>query len=251
MKIHGTPRSHRCLSSTASLVGFWLLLVSFTLFSFPTTTLAYSPLLPPPPPRGILVDRRTAALTSLTIVITTPATAAWANDSSSSSKPNTNTEFQNVGRQAPPPTGKAPFVTLSNGVQIKDYRMGSDNNGAVVQVGSKVALQITGRLLNLNGIVFYDSKKNDPDGLGGLPVTFTVGDGTALPGLETGILGMKKGGIRRIIVPPELGYARKGGGPILQPIPVNAVDQRALDSVLQNPRRDATLLFDVKLERLK
>lgn len=100
------------------------------------------------------------------------------------------------------------------------------------------------------GVIFYDSKRNDPDGLGGIPVTFTVGDGTALPGLETGIVGMKKGGIRRIIVPPELGYNPKAG-PYLEPIPVNAMDVRALDSVVQNPRRDATLLFDVKLERIK
>ena len=195
------------------------------------------------------VNRRTvvvttAATTAATLVVvgTTAPAVAVGDDT----KP---VEFQNVGRQAPAPDGQAPFETLPTGVKIKDYRLGSGAD--VVQAGSKVAVQVTGRLLNLNGVVFYDSKKNDPDALGqGLPVSFTVGAGQAIPGLEAGLMGMKKGGIRRIIVPPELGYKPKDG-PLLEPVPVQAIDQRALDSVIQNPRRDATLLLDCKLERLK
>jgi len=75
-----------------------------------------------------------------------------------------------------------------------------------------------------------------------------MGSGVALPGLEEGIVGMKKGSIRRIIVPSELGYSSFPG---LEPKPTNTIDQKALDSVVMNPRRDATLLFDVKLEKLK
>ena len=40
-------------------------------------------------------------------------------------------------------------------------------------------------------------------------------------------------------------------GVALQPAPTSLVDQQALDSVVKNPRRDATLLFDVKLERVR
>jgi hypothetical protein len=66
--------------------------------------------------------------------------------------------------------------------------------------------------------------------------------------LEAGLIGLRKGGIRRIIVPQDLAYNKY---PNLEPRPTNTLDQRALDSVVKNPRRDGTILFDVKLERVK
>ena len=158
-------------------------------------------------------------------------------------------EFTNVGTQAPAPDGESPFRTLDSGVKIKDFRPGGGD--MVAAKGTRVSLQLTGRLLNLNGVIFYDSKKNDDTGFGeGLPLTFVIGEGTAIPGLEQGVIGMKKSGIRRIIVPAELGYDTTKDK-LLEPVPFTADTQRALDSVIRNKRRDASLLFDVKLERLK
>ena len=155
-------------------------------------------------------------------------------------------QFVEVGQQERPPNGEAPFSTLSNGVQIKDFR---DGAGASVKSGSKVELTMKGRLLNLNGVVFYDTKSNDPNGFGeGTPLQFTVGDKTVLPGLESGVIGMSKGGIRRIIVPADVGY---GAFPGLEPKPLTDMEKRALDSVVKNPRRDQTVMFDVKVERLR
>ena len=123
------------------------------------------------------------------------------------------------------------------------------SGGPTVQKGSKVELTMKGRLLNLNGVIFYDTKSNDPNGFGeGTPLLFTVGDGTVIPGLESGIDGMTKGGIRRIIVPAEQGY---GGFPGLEPQPLTEMEKRALDSVIKNPRRDQTVMFDVKVERVR
>lgn len=97
--------------------------------------------------------------------------------------------------------------------------------------------------------LFYDTKSNDPDGFGeGTPLLFVVGDGTVLPGLENGILGMRRGGIRRIIVPAAVGY---GAFPGLEPQPFTEMERRTLDSVVKNPRRDSTVLFDVKVERVR
>lgn len=156
-------------------------------------------------------------------------------------------QFKEVGQQERPPEGELPFTTLSNGVQIKDFRQGTGS--ATVQKGSKVELTMKGRLLNLNGVIFYDTKINDPNGFGeGTPLTFTVGDKTVLPGLEDGIIGMSKGGIRRVIVPAEVGY---GAFPSLEPQPFTEMERRALDSVVRNPRRDQTVMFDCKVERLK
>ena len=160
-------------------------------------------------------------------------------------------QFIEVGRQERAPDGETPFVTLSNGVQIKDYRIGdtTDASSVVVRSGSRVELTMKGRLLNLNGIIFYDTKSNDPNGFGeGTPLVFTVGQNVALPGLESGILGMTRGGIRRIIVPADVGY---GAFPNLQPQPLTDVEKRALDSVIKNPRRDQTVMFDVKVERIR
>ena len=79
-------------------------------------------------------------------------------------------------------------------------------------------------------------------------MTIDLGQGQAVKGLEAGLVGMKKGGIRRIIVPQELAYNQN---PDLEPKPMNANDQRALDSVVKNSRRDGAILFDVQVERFK
>lgn len=164
--------------------------------------------------------------------------------SSSYSKPQ---EFIDVGTQAPSPNdGEPPFVDLANGVRVKDFRRGSGDD--TVEAGSIVQVQCSGKLLNLNGVSFYNTKNNNPDGFGAVPLTINIGRGEALPGLESGIIGMRKGGIRRIIVPADLAYSKY---PDLEPKPMNSNDQRALDSVVKNPRRDATILFDVSLERFK
>jgi len=155
-------------------------------------------------------------------------------------------EFIDVGTQAPAPEGEKEFVELANGVKVKDFRLGSGDE--VVKADSQVKIQASGRLLNLNGVIFFNTKNNNPDGFGAIPLSINLGKGEALPGLESGIVGMRKGGIRRIIIPADLAYSKY---PDLEPKPMNANDQRALDSVVKNPRRDATILFDVSVERFK
>merc|ERR1740115_679413 len=60
---------------------------------------------------------------------------------------------------------------------------------------------------------------------------------------------MKKNGIRRIVVPAgDLSYEKY---PTLEPKPMTAADQRALDSLVKNKSRDSTVMFDVKVERFK
>ena len=104
-------------------------------------------------------------------------------------------EFIDVGTQAPAPNGETEFIELSNGVKVKDFRPGSGDE--TVKANSQVQIQASGRLLNLNGVVFYNTKNNNPDGFGAIPLTINLGKGEAIPGLEAGIIGMRKGGIRR------------------------------------------------------
>ena len=69
-------------------------------------------------------------------------------------------EFVSVGQQAPPPDGSEPFVTLDNGVKVKDIKIGQGDS--VVKQNSRVDIQLNGRLLNLNGVMFYSTKNNNP-----------------------------------------------------------------------------------------
>ncbi|KXK00183.1 MAG: FK506-binding protein [Parcubacteria bacterium OLB19] len=48
----------------------------------------------------------------------------------------------------------------------------------------------------------------------GEPFVFKVGQGMVIEGWEQGVVGMKVGGQRILVIPPELGYGEKGIGPI-------------------------------------
>ena len=138
------------------------------------------------------------------------------------------------------------FQTLSSGVKVQQLRPG---DGASVGRSSTIAVEATGRLLNLNGVQFYSTKRlAGADALGGVEQVLRLGTGSVVPGLEQGLQGAKKNEIRRIIVPSNLGYSETTD---LEPVPPTIEDKRALDSVLRNPRRDAALLFDVKILRVK
>ena len=97
-------------------------------------------------------------------------------------------------------------------------------------------------------MVFFSTKNNILEGFGPQPISFTICKGEALPGLESGMLGKKKTGIWHIIVLADLAYSKY---PNLMPQPMNIEEQRALDLVVKNPRRDATILFDVQVEHIK
>jgi hypothetical protein len=59
---------------------------------------------------------------------------------------------------------------------------------------------------------------------------------------------MSKGGYRRAVIPASLGY---DAAMTLGPTPEDFQDVRSLASIVKNPNRDASLLFDVQLERIK
>ena len=52
------------------------------------------------------------------------------------------------------------------------------------------------------------------DSNGGKSFSFTLGDGEVIRGWDAGLLGMRQGGTRRLVVPPELGYGERGAGPV-------------------------------------
>ncbi|XP_008797139.1 peptidyl-prolyl cis-trans isomerase FKBP19, chloroplastic isoform X2 [Phoenix dactylifera] len=79
---------------------------------------------------------------------------------------------------------------------------------------------------------------------------FKLGLGQVIPAFEEAVVGMAPGGIRRIIVPPELGYPDNDFNK-LGPRPTTFSGQRALDFVLRNQGLiDKTLLFDIELLKI-
>lgn len=83
-------------------------------------------------------------------------------------------------------------------------------NGAELKAGYKAAVYYKGWLTN--GTLFDQSRPNDSGQL--QPFILTVGAGQVIKGWEQGLLGMKVGGTRRIIVPSALGYGAAAQGSI-------------------------------------
>lgn len=99
-------------------------------------------------------------------------------------------------------------------------------DGAEAVAGKMVAVHYTGWL--------YDEKAADKHGMKfdssrdrGEPFQFPLGGGRVIQGWDQGVQGMKIGGQRTLVIPPEMGYGARGAGGVIPP--------------------NATLVFDVEL----
>lgn len=83
-------------------------------------------------------------------------------------------------------------------------------NGAAIAAGSQVAVVYKGWLTN--GTLFDESRTSTDGKLQAF--SFAEGQHQVIPGWESGLLGVKEGGVRLLIIPPALGYGATGQGPI-------------------------------------
>ena len=94
-----------------------------------------------------------------------------------------------------------------------DLRVGT---GAEAVVGKAITVHYAVWLFSLTGA---DNKGTlVGTSVGGNPFGFTVGGTGTIPGFDRGVVGMKVGGVRRLIVPPDLAYGAAGN----QNIPPNS-----------------------------
>jgi FKBP-type peptidyl-prolyl cis-trans isomerase FkpA len=93
----------------------------------------------------------------------------------------------------------------ASGLYLQDLTVGT---GAVATPGSTVDVHYTGWLA--------DGRKFDSS-RGGAPFSFTIGRGMVIPGWDEGVAGMKVGGKRKLVLPPELGYGEAGAGGVIPP----------------------------------
>ena len=102
------------------------------------------------------------------------------------------------------------WVTTNSGLKYLDHVVG---DGEEAVNGMTVEMHYTGWLWE-NG---KRSKKFDSSRDGNQPFSFPLGAGRVIKGWDEGILGMKVGGKRELIIPPELGYGARGAGGLIPP----------------------------------
>ena len=111
-------------------------------------------------------------------------------------------------------------VTTPSGLSYTDEVVGT---GPEAKAGQQVSVHYTGWLYEggKKGKKFDSSKDR------GQPFGFPLGGGQVIKGWDEGVAGMKVGGKRNLVIPPELGYGARGAGGVIPP--------------------NATLTFDVEL----
>ena len=113
------------------------------------------------------------------------------------------------------------IVTTPSGLQYDEIKVG---DGAEAKAGQNVTVHYTGWLRNDDGSkgAKFDSSKDRND-----PFEFALGAGMVIRGWDEGVQGMKVGGVRKLTIPPQLGYGVRGAGGVIPP--------------------NATLVFEVEL----
>jgi FKBP-type peptidyl-prolyl cis-trans isomerase len=117
------------------------------------------------------------------------------------------------------PVAAAP-VAAATELKTTDIKVGTGDEAVA---GKKVTVHYVGTLT--------DGKKFDSSRDHGEPFPFTLGAGQVIKGWDQGVAGMKVGGVRQLVIPPELGYGAAGAGSDIPP--------------------NATLLFEVELLKVE
>jgi peptidylprolyl isomerase len=97
--------------------------------------------------------------------------------------------------EIPKPTGTPPSKLV-----IKDIVKGK---GKAAKAGSNVTVQYV-------GVSYSTGEQFDASWDGGQPFKFQLGAQMVIPGWDQGVAGMKKGGRRELIIPPDLAYGAQG-----------------------------------------
>jgi FKBP-type peptidyl-prolyl cis-trans isomerase len=120
-------------------------------------------------------------------------------------------------------TAQGKIMEKKVGDSILKYEDLKEGQGPEAKKGDEVQVHYTGWLKN--GTKF-DSSLDRKE-----PFTFKLGAGMVIQGWDEGVAGMKVGGKRKLIIPPELAYGKRGAGRVIPP--------------------DAELTFEVELLKIK
>jgi peptidylprolyl isomerase len=101
-----------------------------------------------------------------------------------------------------PPEGPAPVE-----LEIVDLEVGT---GPEAAPGMQVAVHYV-------GVAYSSGEEFDSSYDRGAPLTFPLGARRVITGWDNGIVGMKVGGRRRLVIPPHLAYGDRGAGGVIKP----------------------------------
>jgi peptidylprolyl isomerase len=105
------------------------------------------------------------------------------------------------------PVVKPPKGAPPKQLEVKDLVEGSGEEAAS---GDRVSVDYV-------GVNYKSGKEFDSSWSRHAPFTFTLGAGEVIPGWDQGVEGMKVGGRRELIIPPELAYGKTGSPPVIPP----------------------------------
>ncbi|MGA8726937.1 MAG: FKBP-type peptidyl-prolyl cis-trans isomerase [Acidimicrobiales bacterium] len=144
---------------------------------------------------------------------TTAGNGGSANSTQTTTSGTSTTGASNTGTiaavQDPSPAGawgKQPTVVVPSGsppaqLESSDLIVGS---GPAAKAGDNVTVQYV--------LATYSSGKVVQSSWTSQPFTFVLGEGQVIPGWDKGVVGMKAGGRRELVIPPSLGYGAQSPG---------------------------------------
>jgi len=109
--------------------------------------------------------------------------------------------------EATKPEVAVPKGKLPEKLVVKDLKGGT---GATAEPGKQVSVQYV-------GVSAANGRQFDASWDRGEPFGFQVGAGSVIPGWDRGVQGMKVGGRRQLVIPPDLAYGPQGSPPAIGP----------------------------------
>src|SRR3954463_14408876 len=149
----------------------------------------------------------------LALLVGTLAVSACGDDEEKTAAPPPATATPSAtGTVAPKkPSVRVPKVRPPKRLIVKDLREGT---GEAARPGQTVTVQYV-------GVNYRGGKQFDASWDRGQPFSFQLGTGHVIPGWDKGVVGMRPGGRRELIVPPSLGCGPQGQPPVIKPNETN------------------------------
>jgi peptidylprolyl isomerase len=157
------------------------------------------------------------ATAALAAALALTACSDGGSDTVAAPEPSKATSCPGAPTPVPPPVGATtdlktkPVITVPKTpppatLQVSDIVQGQ---GELACSGQNVEMQYV-------GVTYADGKQFDASWDRGEPFPFQLGGGRVIGGWDQGIVGMKVGGRRQLVIPPDLGYGEQGSPPSIK-----------------------------------